>query len=74
MGAFITGFVFFVLGKIDNFFPGALMGFAEAAGVDSHLSNMARGVFDTRDFIYFASVAFVFLYLAVQRLRTRRFS
>jgi ABC-2 type transport system permease protein len=74
VGAFMMGFFFFALGKIAGFFPGALMEFAESAGVDSHLANMARGVFDTRDLLYFGSVAFIFLYLAAQRLRTRRFS
>jgi ABC-2 type transport system permease protein len=37
-----------------------------------HLDNVARGIIDTRDVIYFGSVITVFLFLAVRTLESRR--
>lgn len=38
-------------------------------GMDYHFKSMARGVIDTRDVIYFLSVAFLFLTLTVYKLK-----
>ncbi|SFU46013.1 ABC-2 type transport system permease protein [Pustulibacterium marinum] len=38
-------------------------------GFKTHYDNISRGVIDTRDIIYFSSVAFFFLYLTVVKLK-----
>lgn len=70
--AFIIGFCLLLFGKISVFFSGWTGILVDFAGLDSHLDALAKGVVDTRDLIYFASVIFTFLYLAAQRLRTMR--
>jgi ABC-2 type transport system permease protein len=74
--AFITGFViifvFFMLDKVIVFFPGAVASILEYLSMTYHLDNIARGIIDTRDLIYFASVVTVFLFLAVRTLESRR--
>ncbi len=74
--AFITGFVlifaFYMLDKVVIFFPGAIASILEYLSITYHLDNIARGIIDTRDVIYFASVITVFLYLAVRTLESRR--
>ncbi len=55
--------IFLVL--VDKFlflFPPLITGFFQYLGADYHFRNIARGVFDTRDLIYFASIGFVSLY------------
>lgn len=74
--AFITGFVlifvFFMLDKVVIFFPGAVASVLEYLSMTYHLENIARGIIDTRDLIYFGSVVLVFLFLAVRTLESRR--
>lgn len=64
--AFIIGvIVCFSLTLIDKmlfFMPKALLGFFEYMGADVHFQNIARGVVDSRDLIYFISVGIVSLY------------
>lgn len=73
VAAFLVCFVLFVLGKSAPLWPGALAAVAEYGGLDSHLDNLAKGVLDTRDLVYFASLVAGFLTLAVARLQARRF-
>lgn len=74
--AFITGFVlifaFFMLDKVVMFFPGPIASVLEYLSMTYHLENIARGIVDTRDLIYFGSVITVFLYMAVRTLESRR--
>lgn len=74
--AFITGFVlifvFFMLDKVVVFFPGPIASVLEYLSMTYHLENIARGIVDTRDLIYFGSVITVFLYMAVRTLESRR--
>jgi ABC-2 type transport system permease protein len=70
--AFSIGFSLFLLGKIHLFVPPALSGLTEFLGLDAHLANVSRGVFDTRDLLYYASVSFFFLYLTYLNVRARR--
>jgi len=51
-----------MLDKMLFFIPSALLGFLGYLGADSHFANFSKGIIDTRDIIYFASVAFVGLY------------
>lgn len=61
--AFILGFalllVLFLADKILFFVPGPLVGFVEYLGVEYHFQNFARGVIDTKDLVYFASLILV---------------
>jgi len=51
-----------MLDKMLFFIPSALLGFLGYLGVDSHFANFTKGIIDTRDILYFASVTFVGLY------------
>lgn len=74
--AFITGFVlmflFFMLDKVVIFFPGAIASVLEYLSITYHLENIARGIVDSRDVVYFISVITVFLFLAIRTLESRR--
>jgi ABC-2 type transport system permease protein len=74
--AFITSFVIifalFMLDKVLIFMPGFLVSFLEYLSVDYHFSNIARGVIDSRDVIYYLSIIFLFLFLAVRALESRK--
>lgn len=70
--AFLIGFGFVVIGKFSIFLPSGLSSVLDFIGLDSHLQTLGKGVFDTRDLLYFASFTFVFLYLTAQRLSHRR--
>lgn len=43
-----------------------------AVGMNAHFKSMARGVIDSRDVIYFGSIAFFFLSLTVYKLKSFR--
>ena len=74
--AFIIGFVMvfilFMLDKILIYIPESLASVVEFLGIDYHFSNVARGVIDTRDVIYFLSMLGFMLYLTVVSLGRRR--
>ena len=46
--------------------------FIGAIGMNAHFKSMARGVLDSRDVIYFASISFFFLSLTVYKLKSFR--
>jgi len=74
--AFILGFLFvfffFILDKVLFYIPGFLTGIVEYLGVDHHFSNIARGVIDSRDIIYFLTLLGFMLYLSVVSLERRK--
>jgi ABC-2 type transport system permease protein len=74
--AFIIGFVFvfilFMLDKVLIYVPESLASIIEFLGIDYHFGNIARGVIDTRDLIYFLSLLGFMLYLTVVSLGRRR--
>jgi len=74
--AFIVGFllvfVFFMLDKVLVYVPSALTSIVEYLGADFHFSNIARGVVDSRDVVYFLSVLGFVLYLTVVSLGRRK--
>ncbi len=74
--AFIVGFVIifalFMLDKVLPFVPTALASFFEYLSVDYHFQNISRGVIDSRDLIYYASMIFLFLYLAIKSTEARK--
>lgn len=54
------------------FIPASLVGFFQYISIGYHLSNISRGVIDTRNIIYFLSLIVMFLYLAIYILHTRK--
>ncbi len=74
--AFIIGFlivfVLFMLDKILMYVPAALASTLEFLAIDTHFSNIARGVIDSRDVIYFISLLGFSLLLATVSLERRK--
>jgi ABC-2 type transport system permease protein len=70
--AFIVGFILcaglYYVYWLQFFMPQAFASIAEYASVSFHLDNMARGVIDSRDVIYYLSLIGGALFLAVQSL------
>jgi len=71
IGVFIV-LVFFLLDKTLIFVPDALAGFVQYLSIDFHLSNMSRGVIDTRNLVYFGSVIGFFLFLTTRVVESRK--
>ena len=74
--AFIIGIfiviIFFLMDKMLIFVPVSLAGIIQYLSVDYHLSNISRGVIDSRNLIYFASVVGFFLFMTVRVLEIRK--
>jgi len=64
--AFIVGMaICFTLALIDKmlfFFPRPMLGVIGYLGADFHFKNIAKGIIDSRDILYFISVIFIGLY------------
>jgi ABC-2 type transport system permease protein len=73
--AFIIGLsICFTLTLIDKmlyFLPRSLLGVFAYLGADFHFQNIAKGIIDTRDILYFVSVCFVGLYGAYLALQQK---
>lgn len=64
--------VFFLLDKLLVFMPAGLSGMIQFLSVDFHLSNISRGVVDSRNLIYFGSMIWLFLIVTVRILEMRK--
>jgi len=75
--AFVLGILFcfgFLIVGQDFFaaaFGGSVADFFVAIGISEHFDSMARGLFDSRDLIYFGSLISFFSFLTLQVLRKR---
>jgi ABC-2 type transport system permease protein len=73
--AFIIGLaICFTLTLIDKmlyFLPQSLLGVFAYLGADFHFQNIAKGIIDSRDILYFVSICFVGLYGAYLALLHR---
>lgn len=71
--AFIVGFVvcaaLYFINYLQFFLPAGLAGVFEYISVSYHLDNLARGVIDTRDVLYYLTLIGGGLFLAVQSLK-----
>jgi ABC-2 type transport system permease protein len=65
-------FVLFMLDKVLFYLPSSIANVLEYISIDYHFSNIARGVIDSRDLIYYASAVGFSLYLATAVLQKRR--
>lgn len=70
--AFFIGFGLFLLGALIGVLPPSLGPVAAAMSVSSHFMNIARGVIDTRDVLYYLSIIVVCLMVAQTTLDSRR--
>lgn len=73
--SFITAwavcFLLWILDKVIIFLP-APLGFLSYFGTDYHFQNIARGIIDSRDVIYFVSVCALSLMFTVKTVEERR--
>ena len=67
-------FVFWLMDKMLIFVPDSLAGIVQYMSVEFHLSNISRGVIDTRNLIYFSSVIGFFLFLTTRLVESRRWN
>ena len=58
--------------KVIFFMPSSIQGIVQFLSVDFHLSNMSRGVIDTRNLIYFISLIAFFLFMTARVLEMRK--
>ena len=76
--AFIVGIAivitFFLMDKLLVFVPSGLAGLIQYLSTEFHLSNMSRGVIDTRNIVYFGSVIGFFLFMTTRVLESRKWS
>ncbi len=70
--AFVIIFVFYILDKVVFFMPHFIANLLELLSTDYHFGNLARGVIDSRDIIYYLSMMFFFLFLTSQVLESRK--
>lgn len=64
--------VFYLLDKLLLFMPTSLAGPIQFMAVDYHLSNMRRGVIDSRNLVYFGSLIWLFLAMTVRVVEMRK--
>lgn len=70
--SFLIIFLFFMMDKILFFVPGFMTSFLQFMSIDYHLSNISRGVIDSRNLIYFGSVISFFLLISTRVLEIRK--
>jgi ABC-2 type transport system permease protein len=70
--SFLIVLVLFLFDKVLIYVPEGLTSILEFLAVDFHFSNIARGVIDTRDIIYFLSLLLFSLLLATVSLQRRK--
>ena len=63
MGAVIC-FALTIVDRMLFFFPAPILEVVTYLGAGSHFQNVARGIIDTRDIVYFLSLVFLGLYAA----------
>jgi len=68
-----ANFFLMIIGEdfISSFFPSFFGKALNYLGLNSHISSIARGVVDTRDLIYYASIMVIFALLTIIRVKKR---
>ena len=72
--AFMIIFIFFMMDKILFFVPTGIATILEYLSIDYHFNNIARGVIDSRDLIYYLSIIVLGLTLASHMIERRKWS
>lgn len=70
--SFLIVFTLFMLDKILFYVPASLASIFEYLSIDYHFSNIARGVIDTRDLLYYVSAIVFTLFLGTVVLQRKR--
>ena len=70
--SFFIIFFLFILQYTLLLIPSYIVGFFQYLSIGYHFSNIARGVIDTRNIIYFLSLIFLFLKLSIIALQNRK--
>jgi ABC-2 type transport system permease protein len=72
--AFIIGlalcFFFYFVDKFAILMPPSIAAIFEYVSVDYHFSNIARGVIDSRDLVYYLSLIVIFMFFTERSLRS----
>ncbi len=73
VSAFVCLNLYFGFNAISKLpmFQGSADYYIEMLGIDFHYRSISRGVLDTRDLLYFASIIFLFLLITVKNLRNK---
>ncbi len=74
LGALVVSLFPFVVGMFLDRVPLALQPLAQFMSLEHHFDNLARGVLDTRDLVFYASFAAIGLHTAVYALERRRWA
>lgn len=61
-----------LVGAFLVFLPGPAVGFVEFLSAEHHFQSISRGIVDSRDLLYFVTVAVVFLGMAVSAVDAQR--
>lgn len=69
--AFMVTLALYLIGMARVYLPVGLASFFEYLSAASHFNNIARGVIDTRDVIYYASLVLLGLYFSARALNRR---
>lgn len=74
IGALAVSFAFFIVGAdfVLSGAPAALAPLLKFFGLGSHFYNIARGVLDSRDVVYYLSFIFLFLWLNARVVENRQ--
>ena len=70
--AIVAVIAFYLMDKPLLFVPSAISGIVQYLSVEFHLSNISRGVVDSRNLIYFGSMIWLFLALTIRVLEIRK--
>src|SRR6056297_396933 len=73
IASFFIILLFYLSDKFLYLMPGWLSSILRFISLDYHFQNIARGVIDTRDIIYYLSIIILFLYFAKQSLTERKY-
>ena len=65
-------FILFLLDKMLIFMPASMTSILQYIGIDYHLSNITRGVIDTRNLVYFGSIIYFFLLITIHTIAMRK--
>lgn len=70
--SFVIVFALFLLNKVLIFLPASVASILEYISTDYHFSNIARGVIDSRNIIYYLSGIAIFMLLTKASLERRK--
>jgi ABC-2 type transport system permease protein len=70
--AFFISFALFLVGQLVQILPPGFAPIANAVSITTRFQNIARGVLDTRDLLYYLSMIFGCLLIAEASLESRR--